>query len=341
MRALKRFGKAVAWCVAVVVVLGLVVVGLRAYNANKYPIAQMEASGGASREEYPESDRVRKISGEYLNGFHFLPAEDALERRGVVVVYGGSEGSPDYSRAERLAQDGYEVLSLYFFGQDNQRPTLAEVPLDQFDEVTGYIEEHVADPTPVTVLGTSKGAEFAALLAANGFALDNLVAFVPAHYSYSGLDFSTGQDLPSFTLRGEAVPFASSWQSGVLTGLKMFGRMIAAYPASYRPTYEGAAGSAGDDARIDLGGFDGNAVFFGAGDDQMWQSDVAARALAEQSPRGEAHVYDDAGHIFFEDSEAQENGWQIMFGGTQESNRRAYDESWQVLRERLAEWHGQ
>ena len=341
MRALRRIGKVAAWCVAVVVALGLVVAGLRAYNANKYPIAQMEASGGASGEEYPESDRVRKISGEYLNGFHFLPAEGAEARRGVVVVYGGSEGSPDYARAETLAQDGYEGLSLYFFGQDNQRPTLAEVPLEQFDEVTDYIREHVADPSPVTVMGTSKGAEFAALLAANGFAVDNLVGFVPAHFSYSGLDFSSGQDLPSFTLRGEAVPFASSWQSGVLTGLKMFGRMIAAYPASYRPTYEGAAGSAGDDARIDLGGFDGNAVFFGAGDDQMWQSDVAARALAEQSPRAEAHVYDDAGHIFFEDSEAQENGWQIMFGGTQEANRRAHDESWQVLRERLAKWHGQ
>ena len=328
------------WLVAVVAVLALVVAGLRAYNANKYPIAQMEASGGASAVEHPQSDRVRKISGDYLNGFHFLPAEGAPESRGVVVVYGGSEGSPDYARAETLAQDGYEVLSLYFFGQDNQRPTLAEVPLEQLEEVTGYIEEHVADPSPVTVIGTSKGAEFAALLAAKGFAVDNVVAFVPAHYSYSGLDFSTGKDLPSFTLRGEAVPFASFRQSGVLTGLKMFGRMIAAYPVSYRPTYEGAAASADDAARIELGGFGGNAVFFGAGDDQMWQSDVAARALAEQSPHAEAHVYEDAGHIFFEDSDAQQNGWQIMFGGTQEANRRAHDESWQVLRERLAEWHG-
>ena len=91
----------------------------------------------------------------------------------------------------------------------------------------------------MTVVGTSKGAEFASLLAANGFAVDNLVAFVPAHYSYSGLDFSTGKDLPSFSLRGEAVPFASFRQSGVLTGLKMLGRMITAYPVSYRPTYEG------------------------------------------------------------------------------------------------------
>ncbi|OFT57729.1 acyl-CoA thioester hydrolase [Corynebacterium sp. HMSC05H05] len=341
MRGLKRIGKAIVWFLGVIVVLALVVAGLRAYNANKYPIAQADASGGASAAEYPEGERVRKISGEYLNGFHFQPAEGAPERRGVVVVYGGSEGSPDYARAEALANDGYEVLSLYFFGQDNQRPTLAEVPLEQFDEVTDYIDEHVADPSPVTVVGTSKGAEFAALVAANGFAVDNLVAFVPAQYSYSGLDFSTGEDLPSFTVRGEAVPFASFRQSGMLAGLKMFGRMIAAYPVAYRPTYEGAAESAGDDARIDLSGFDGNAVLFGAGDDQMWQSDVAAKALAEQAPRAEAHVYEGAGHVFFEDSDAQQNGWQIMFGGTQEANRRAHDESWQVLSERLAEWHGQ
>ena len=64
MRALRRIGKVAAWCVAVVAVLALVVAGLRAYNANKYPIAQMEASGGASAAEYPQSDHVRKISGD-------------------------------------------------------------------------------------------------------------------------------------------------------------------------------------------------------------------------------------------------------------------------------------
>lgn len=347
MRALRRTGKAFAWLIALVALLALVLAGVRAYNTHKYPIVASgdgKATGFAGApgaQEYPVGERVRAISGEYLNGYHFAPAPGAQPRRGVVVVYGGSEGSPDYGRAEALSQEGYEVLSLYFFGRDNQRPALSEVPLEQFDEVTAYIREHVADPVPVTVVGTSKGAEFAALLAANGFAVDNLVAFAPAHYSYSGLDFSSGKDAPSFTLRGEAVPFASFRDSGVSAAMRLFGSMLAAYPVSYRATYEGAAGAADAAARIDLGGFDGNVLIFGGADDRMWQSDVAVQALAQQSPQVEAHVYEDAGHVFFEDAEANPNGWQIMFGGTQDGNRRAHDASWQVLVERLAQWHRQ
>ena len=182
--------------------LVLVVVGLRAYNGHKYPITQSAGEGmSADKSSYETSDRVTAIEGEYLNGFHFRPEEK--KHRGVIVVYGGSEGSPDYSRAEQLADDGYEVLSLFFFGQPNQKPTLANVPLEQFDEVADYIDKNIGDASeeggeggnsdagPVTVIGTSKGAEFAELLAARGYPVDNLVAFAPAHYSYSCLLYTS------------------------------------------------------------------------------------------------------------------------------------------------------
>lgn len=202
MKALRVIGKVLLWLLAVILVLVLVVVGLRAYNGHKYPITQSAGEGrSADKSSYTTSERVTAIEGDYLNGFHFRPEEKT--HRGVVVVYGGSEGSPDYDRAQQLADDGYDVLSLFFFGQPNQKPTLANVPLEQFDEVADYIDEHVenssdtADGTrdPVTVIGTSKGAEFAELLAARGYPVDNVVAFAPAHYSYSGLDCARGQEL--------------------------------------------------------------------------------------------------------------------------------------------------
>ena len=117
--------------------------------------------------------------------------------------------------------------------------------------------------------------------------------------------------------------------------------MATKYPVSYRSTYESAAENSDDSARINLGNFDGNVLLFGGEDDQMWQSDVAARALAEQGGNIEAHVYPRAGHIFayFPNSEEMPNGWQIMFGGTAEGNRAAHEDTERILRERLAQWH--
>lgn len=41
-----------------------------------------------------------------------------------MVTFGGSEGSSNYAFAKELATEGYEVLSLFFFGMPNQMPTL-------------------------------------------------------------------------------------------------------------------------------------------------------------------------------------------------------------------------
>ena len=322
------------------VILALVIAGLRTYNQRAYPItASAQGDGGGGFDGASAS--ISPIHGEYLNGFHLKP--ERKQHRGVVVTYGGSEGSANEARATQLVNAGYEVLALYFFGQDNQAPTLANVPLEQFDEVSAYIRDNVADPQPVTVIGASKGAEFALLLAQHGFAVDNVVAFAPAHYSYSGLDFSSGQDLPSFTLGGQAVPFASFRDASIGTGLKMLWQGVTAYPISYRATYEEAAAKAPQEARIELSLVDAPVVLFAGTADSMWQSDVAAEALcasnSSPSANTECHVYPDAGHIFFKDSEAQPGGWELMLGGTPEGNRAAFEDSERVLAQRLAQWH--
>lgn len=315
---------------------------VRVYNAERFPV--MAGGEGASTSEklsYPTGDGVTSIEGEYLNGFHFVPAEK--RHRGVVVVYGGSEGSPAYDRAEQLAGEGYEVLSLYFFGQPNQEPSLVDVPLDHFRETTTYIADHVEDSGPVTVIGTSKGAELALLLAAHaeaaGFAVDNVVGFAPAHYSYSGLDMRRGMGAPSFTLGGEPVPFASLRNISMLTGWKLMWDSMTGYPTSYRASYEQAVANSGGEGAIDLRSFGGNVLLFAGDGDRMWQSEVAAEALAAQTPHVEAHVFPGAGHAFFPDGEEQPDGWQQMLGGTVEGKRAAYEASEEILRARLAEWH--
>lgn len=336
MKVLRKVGGCALGVVVPFLVIALVIAGMRAYNQRVYPIMAV-VRGGAEGGFDGASASISPVHGEYLNGFHLQPQR--RQHEGVVVTYGGSEGSPNYERATQLANAGYEVLALYFFGQDNQAPTLANVPLEQFEEVSDYIRANVAEPDPVTVIGNSKGAEFALLLAQHGFAVDNVVAFAPAHYSYSGLDFSSGKDLPTFTLRGEAVPFASFRNASVTTGLRTMWHSVTSYPVSYLATYEEAAANAPDSARIELSLIDVPVVLFAGAADQMWQSATAAEALCASGPSAECHIYPDAGHVFLKDAASAPGGWELMFGGTPEGNRAAYEDSEQVLAERLAQWH--
>lgn len=202
------------------------------------------------------------------------------------------------------------MLALYFFGQGGQQKLLSEVSLDFFSEVLSKMNAS----GPLTVIGVSKGAELAANLAIRYPEIDNVVLYAPADYTYAGLDFS--RDASSFTWHEDPVPFASL-RVNHDNSMRDFARMIIGLPVSCRSSYEAAAVAAGQDARIESAAFDGNDLAFAGGQDRMWQSEVAARAMAEANPGIEAVVFDDAGHLFSEDIEkAIGRSWEYMMGGT-------------------------
>lgn len=323
--------------VCVIVLIAVTILGLRWYNGSKYTIMQRALS--VRETQYETNDSIRAIKGTYLKGFHFIPKERT--HPGTVVVYGGSEGSPGYEQAKAISEQGYEVLGLYFWGQEDQTPTLANVPLDQFEEVQTYIRDNVDRPTPITVIGTSKGAEFSAELAAHGFAIDNLVNFTPADHSYAGLDYTSQNEFPSFTYRGQAVPFVSLRKADPSASAKLMWDLATNYPPSFRASYESAAANADDDTKIDLSGFRGNALFFAGDQDAMWQGDSSAKNLASQSDSFEAHIYSGAGHAFSDHLPEYGSGWEIMLGGTAEAGAKAHADSMRILLDRLSQWHGQ
>ena len=79
-----------------------------------------------------------EIRGEYLHGVHFKPKH--ITHSGVITVFGGSEGSNNAGLARALAQEGFEVLALHFFGQTHQQKRLVNVPIDFYQEVLTYID---------------------------------------------------------------------------------------------------------------------------------------------------------------------------------------------------------
>ncbi|MDO5670982.1 MAG: acyl-CoA thioester hydrolase/BAAT C-terminal domain-containing protein [Corynebacterium sp.] len=322
---MKTFFKVLGGLVTVVLVLW----GVRAYNLNYYAIPGPDVTDrGDALTHGGES-----VDGDYLRGIHYRP-DAADSYPGMVIIFGGSEGSAGDAQARQLAAQGFDVLALYYFGQQGQPKSLSEVPLDFFREALDWIDKHQEQSGPLTVIGTSKGAELTANLAVRYPEIDHIVLYTPSEYTYAGLQFESNEQTSSFTWQGQPLPFAEfPFDAG------MIGRMILGLPVSYRSTYEDAARQAPLDARIDIGRFDGEGLLLAGDADAMWQGDIAARALAAQNPRLEPHIFPGAGHLFAEDIAAYGNSWETMLGGTVEGNRQAKQESDRLLLAHLSRWH--
>lgn len=334
---MRRVWKVLLGIVAVLVVVALGVVAVRVVNHYRYPEPEVEYPSPRDTASYPAElpgVTVTPIADGPVRGFHLRP--DVIRHRGVVLVWGGSDGGPDFPHAELLAREGHEVLSLFYFGQPEQPEQLNRVPVETASRAIDWAERYAEQADPVTVVGTSKGAELAALLPAYEPRVRNVVLFAPVDHVTQGLDQS--DPASSWTRGGDEVPYVA-FRDGrdlgavaALAGASVFG-----YPVHLRPAYEAmlAAPTAGD-KRIDLKRVPGEVLIFAGGDDQLWPADEAARRFAGDRPDAEVHVYPGAGHVFDVPGDHAEG---MRMGGTAEANAAARADSDRILTERLASWH--
>lgn len=348
MNILKGILKFILGLIIVLIIIAAIIFGIRTYNGNKYkpddyePEADLKATDLSQYSTDIEGVDVARVEGDYLNGFHLKPKEKL--HPGVIITFGGSEGSPNYWAAQAMSQAGYEVLSLFFFGMDNQKKELVEVPLDFFDEVLIYINENIEDGDVITVYGGSKGAELGLNLAVRYPEIDNLILMAPAAYSFMGLSFENYSMVKSsWTWQNKELPFINVQAGDPKDGLSLFKSFLLNEPITYRPGYESAV--KGDEnreeARIKVEETDANIVLIAGKNDMMWQSEIAAQDIYDKRPENtEVHIYDGAGHLFFGDRFVYTQGMTLDMGGSKEANEKALKESNQVIIEKLAEWHG-
>lgn len=107
-------------------------------------------------------------------------------------------------------------------------------------------------------------------------------------------------------------------------------------PVKYRKTYESAVEMADnrEDAKIKTNNFDGQALIFAGGKDEMWQGDTAAKEIGESlGDKAKVMIYDNAGHIF--GLPPHIDGMAI--GGTEKANAVAKEKSNKILFQFLEE----
>lgn len=197
-------------------------------------------------------------------------------KRPLIVGLGGGEGGNAWASArwtpqrERFLDQGYALLALGYFGTPNSPETLDRISLDG---VHAAIVEAGKDPRVdgrcVAIIGGSRGAELALLLASHYPDIDAVVAIVPGSAVFPALTdaMTTG----GFSLHDKPLPFVPmTWGA---TPYLLVGDLRGAFETIMQDR------AAMQRAAIAVEKINGPIQFVSASRDEMWPSKEMADAM--------------------------------------------------------------
>ncbi|MFN7139977.1 MAG: acyl-CoA thioester hydrolase/BAAT C-terminal domain-containing protein [Limisphaerales bacterium] len=236
-------------------------------------------------------------------------------KKTVVLFLSGSEGGrPHSSLPQMFAQNGYSVLAIAYFKEIGLPETLQMVPLEYFDGPLEWIRQNHKE-SRIVLVGASKGAELALLLASRKPDINGVIALSPSSVVWDGLPKSFWPPDPksSWSAGGEPVPFVPYNYS------KAFA------PGDPRAIYKFYEQSltqkeAVKKATIPVEKIAGPVLLASGAEDQLWPAREMGEAICDRLKqkgfkyRFEHVVYQEAGHTFNE---------YFPMGGTKEGNRKA------------------
>jgi dienelactone hydrolase len=226
----------------------------------------------------PKNGDARVLAHEEV-GFagRFHPVESTMPRRAVLVLGGAEGGVPDELAAPLLGK-GSAVLALAYFKADGLPAELERIPLEYVDHAMHWLRTQpgvAADD--IAIVGWSKGAELALVMAARDPGVSRVVAIAPSHVMWAGI-LSDWTKVPgsSWTLEGQPMPSVPFDASGQPDGLR------ALYEHSLRNT------DAVDAAAIPIERSAAHLLLLSGGKDEVWPSSAMADALCQRAaPRAE------------------------------------------------------
>lgn len=225
------------------------------------------------------------------------PADGAAPRP-LLVGLGGAEGgnawaSPAWKRQRgRFLEQGYAMLAVGYFGAPGTPEKLDRISLDG---IHAAIREAAGDPRVdancIAVIGGSRGAEAALLLASHFPDIDAVVALVPGSAVFAS--GTTAMVTPAFSLHDQPLPFVPvPWST---TGDLLTGNLRGAFETMMRDT------AAMERAAIPVERIAGPILFVSASRDEAWPSREMSDAMMQRlRARGFTHAAEhivvDGGH---------------------------------------------
>jgi dienelactone hydrolase len=238
--------------------------------------------------------RALPIAEAGLVGELYLPPGSG-EWPGVLLLGGAEGGRPDPAYASLLAAQGYVVFALAYFGLPGLPKTLTRIPIEYGLAGARWLAERPeVSGNRIGLVGTSKGAEYALVLAsAEPSRFAAVVAHGPSDLVWAAPGGPAGVAVSSWTRGGRDLPFLR-WASprGASAAAQGYERAVAIATRGRLAA-----------ARIRVERVSAPVLLTSGGADGVWPSTAQAqRALAEiieaDNPHGSRHLdFPAAGHL--------------------------------------------
>lgn len=260
---------------------------------------------------------------------HLFVPRDSARRRPAVITLGGSEGGIGEGDAKALAEHGYVVLALAYFGAPGLPDELGDIPLEYFDTAIDWLKTQPGvDAERIGMIGVSKGAEAALLVASRNSSIKVVVAGSPSNVAWQGIGRASREGRGSWSLGGRPWSFLPYDNSAPFTTVgdlytRSWGRQ------GYFP-----------EAAIKVERIDGPILLICGEKDKLWPSCPMAEAIDKRRDAYAARPsvrllrYANAGHGFLGPAwRPTDPDERMEFGGKAGLNADAAADSWpKVLR---------
>ena len=244
----------------------------------------------------PPGDTGRRITEDGLLANYF----PASQKAPALLVLGGSIGglSPatnDVSKA--LQAEGFSVLHFSYFRGPGQNPRAELIPVESFDNALAWLRRQPeVDPARLGIVGISKGAEAALVVAIRHPELKAVIAALPSSVVWPGIVWggANGPIDSSWSEAGKPLPHMPHVPYDPSKG----GTMADNYAASLKalPQHPEAA--------IPVEKIAGRLLLVCGEQDETWPScpmsqQIQARLREHRRPEATLLLYKDAGHRAF------------------------------------------
>lgn len=278
----------------------------------------------------------RVVEGDLFANYYpaAAPAGAPARRRPAILLLGGSEGGlfrDVKAMALGLQAEGFNVLQLGYFNLPGKPSRLEWVPLEQFRHGLDWLKARPeVDPAALGLVGGSKGAEAALLVAVRRPDVKAVVLGMPSSVAWDGLSAR------SYLFGG-----VSSWSEGGKPLPSLAYGKAGADAKAMLPRFDNALATLArhPDAAIPVERYAGRLLLICGEKDSLWPScpmarALAARAVAAGRPAPQLLAYPEAGHgvlgMPLPANDPALAKWTRL-GGTAEGNAAARADNWPKL----------
>ena len=271
----------------------------------------------------PPGDTGRRITENGIVANYFPAPRNAPA---VLVLSGSVGGLTGNDISIALQAEGFSVLLLSYFRGPGQNQNAELIPLEYFATALTWLQRQPeVDSAKVGVVGVSKGAEAALVVAVRHPELNAIVAALPSSVVWPGIIWKprTGPISSSWSEQGKPLPHLPHVPYDASKG----GTMADNYAASLKalPLHS--------ESVIPVERIAARMLLVCGEADKIWPSCPMARQIQDRlrahgRPAAALLAYEDAGHLAFGSPLPADDPRIATSGGTDRGNRTAQSDSW-------------